>query len=51
MAKKLKALPRTRVDEILQRVEDDPTLTPDEQKLIREVFEYAIRIGLVKIKK
>ena len=50
MAKKLK-LPRKRVDEMLKRVDDDPTFTLDEQKLIREVFEDAIRIGLVKIKK
>ena len=50
MVKKLK-LPRKRVEEILQRVDNDPTFTPDEQKLIKEVFEDAIRIGLVKIKK
>jgi hypothetical protein len=50
MVKTLK-LPQKRVEEILKRVEDDPTFTPDEQKLIREVFEDAIRIGLVKIKK
>jgi len=36
---------------MLKRVDDDPTFTLDEQKLIREVFEDAIRIGLVKIKK
>lgn len=50
MAKKLK-LPRKRVEEILKRVEDDLTLTPDEGRLIKEVFKDAIRIGLVKIKK
>jgi len=49
MAKKLK-LPKKRVEEILRRVEDDPTLT-DDYRIIREVFEDAIRIGLVKIKK
>jgi hypothetical protein len=50
MAKKLK-LPRKRVNEMLQRVDDDPTFTPELAMLIREVFEDAIRIGLVKIKK
>jgi hypothetical protein len=50
MVKKLK-LPRTRLEELLQRVGDEPTLTPDERRLIKEVFEEAIRIGLVKIKK
>ncbi len=50
MVEKLK-LTRKGLEELLKRVEDDPTLTPDECKLIREVFEDAIRIGLVKIKK
>lgn len=49
MAKKLK-LPRKRVEEILKRVEEEPTLT-DDYTIIREVFEDAIRLGLVKIKK
>ncbi len=38
-----------RVKEVIERVDKDPTLTPDEKKVIREVFEDAIRIGLVKI--
>ncbi|MGD9579045.1 MAG: hypothetical protein GXX92_09770 [Clostridiales bacterium] len=50
MVKKLK-LPRKRVEEILKRVKDDPTLTPDDYRLIKDVFEDAIRIGMVKIKK
>jgi hypothetical protein len=49
MAAKLK-LPRKRVEEILKRVEDDDTLAPEERELIREIFEDAIRIGLVKVK-
>jgi hypothetical protein len=48
MAAKIK-LSKARVKEVLKRVDDDPTLTPDEKKLIREVFEDAIRLGLVKI--
>ena len=50
MVEKLK-LPRKRLEELLKRVEDEPTLTPDERRLIKEVFEEAIRIGLVKVKK
>ena len=50
MVKKLK-LPRKKVEEILKRVKDDPTLTPDDYRLIKDVFEDAIRIGTVKIKK
>lgn len=50
MAKKLK-LTRKRVDEILKRVEEEPTFTPELATLIREVFEDAIRIGVVKITK
>jgi hypothetical protein len=50
MVEKLK-LPRKRLEELLKRVEDEPTLTPLERRLIKEVFEEAIRIGLVKIKK
>jgi hypothetical protein len=49
MAKKLK-LPKKRVEKILKRVEEEPTLA-DDYRIIREVFEDAIRIGLVKIKK
>jgi len=50
MAKKRK-LTRKRVDEILKRVEEEPTFTPELAMLIREVFEDAIRIGVVKITK
>ena len=50
MAEKLK-LTRKRLEELLQRVENEPTLTLDERRLIKEVFEEAIRIGLVKVKK
>ncbi|MDD5008574.1 MAG: hypothetical protein PHU49_09915 [Syntrophorhabdaceae bacterium] len=49
MAKKLK-LPKKRVEEILKRVEEEPTLA-DDYRIIKEIFEDAIRIGLVKIKK
>jgi hypothetical protein len=49
MAKKLK-LPKKRVEEILKRVEEEPTLA-DDYKIIKEIFEDAIRLGLVKIKK
>lgn len=50
MVKKLK-LPRKKVEEILKRLEDDPALTPDERTLVREIFEDAIRIGLMKVKR
>jgi hypothetical protein len=50
MAKKLK-LTRTRLGELLQRVKDEPTLTPEERRLIKEIFEEAIRIGALKVKK
>ncbi len=50
MAKKLK-LTRTRLKELLQRVKDEPTLTPEERRLIKEIFEEAIRIGALKVKK
>jgi len=50
MAKRIK-LTRKRADEILKRVDDDPTFTPEERKLIREILEDAIRIGAVKIEK
>jgi len=49
MAAKL-TFPRERVDEILKRLEDDDTLTPEERELIKKIFEDAIRIGLVKVK-
>ena len=48
MPQKLK-LPRKRVEEVLQRLEEDATMTPEEHELIREIFEDAIRIGLVKV--
>lgn len=48
MVKKLK-LPRKRVEEILKRVKDDPTLTPDDYRLIKDVFEDSIRMGIVII--
>jgi hypothetical protein len=44
-------LPRKRVEELLQRLEEDDTMTPEEHQLIKEIFEDAIRIGLVKITK
>jgi hypothetical protein len=50
MAKKLK-LPKKRLEELLQRVHDEQTLTPDERRLIEEIFEEAIRIGALKVKK
>jgi hypothetical protein len=43
-------LAKERVEEVLKRVDNDPTLTPDEKKLIRDVFEDAIRLGTIKIK-
>jgi hypothetical protein len=50
MVEKLK-LSKKRLEELLQRVHDEPTLTPDERRLIKDIFEEAIRIGLVKVKK
>jgi hypothetical protein len=50
MVEKLK-LTKKRLEELLQRVEDEPTLTLDERRLIKEVFEEAIRIGALKVKK
>ena len=49
MVEKLK-LTKKRLDELLQRVQDEPTLTSDERRLIKEIFEEAIRIGALKIK-
>lgn len=43
-------VPPEKVKEVLERLEDD-TLTPDDYRVIKEIFEDAIRIGLVKIKK
>jgi hypothetical protein len=48
MPQKLK-LPRKRVEELLQRLEEDDTMTPEEHELIREIFEDAIRISLMKV--
>ena len=48
MVAKLK-LPRKRVEELLKRLEEDDTMTPEEHQLIKEIFEDAIRIGLVKV--
>jgi hypothetical protein len=50
MVEKLK-LSKKRLEELLQRVHDEQTLTPDERRLIREIFEEAIRIGALKVKK
>jgi hypothetical protein len=50
MVEKLK-LTEKRLEELLQRVEDEPSLTLDERRLIKEVFEEAIRIGALKVKK
>jgi len=50
MAKRIK-LTRKRVDEILKRVDEEPTFTPELAMLIREILEDAIRIGAVKIEK
>ena len=49
MAKKLK-LTQKRLEELLQRVHDEPTLTPDERRLLKEIVEEAIRIGALKVK-
>jgi len=48
MVEKLK-LTQKRLEELLQRVKDEPNLTLDERKLIKEIFEEAIRIGALKI--
>ena len=50
MVKKLK-LPKKRLEELLQRVHDEQTLTPEERRLIEEIFDEAIRIGALKVKK
>jgi hypothetical protein len=50
MAKKLK-LTRKRLEELLQRVRDEQTLTPEERRLIEEIFGEAIRIGALKVTK
>jgi hypothetical protein len=50
MVEKLK-LSKKRLEELLQRVHDEQTLTPDERRLIKEIFEEAIRIGALKVKK
>lgn len=50
MVEKLK-LTKKRLEELSQRVEDEPSLTLDERRLIKEVFQEAIRIGALKVKK
>ena len=50
MGEKLK-LSKKRLEELLQRVHDEQTLTPGERRLIKEIFEEAIRIGALKVKK
>ena len=49
MAKKLK-LTQKRLEELLQRVHDEQTLTPDERRLLKEAVEEAIRLGFLKVK-
>jgi hypothetical protein len=48
MSQQLK-LTSTKVKELLERLDADDTMTPAEHQLIREIFEDAIRIGLVKV--
>ena len=50
MAKKLK-LTQKRLEELLQRVRDEQTLTPLERRLIEEIFDEATRTGALKVKK
>jgi len=50
MLKKLK-LTQKRLEELLQRVADEETLTPEERRLIKEIFGEAIRIGALKVTK
>lgn len=50
MVEKLK-LTKKRLEKLLQRVKDEPTLTLDERRLIEEIFDEAIRIGALKVKK
>ena len=50
MAAKLK-LTRKRLEELLQRVANEQTLTPDERRLLKEAVEEAIRFGFLKVKK
>lgn len=50
MAKKLK-LTQKRLEELLQRVRDEQTLTPEERRLIEEIFDEAVRIGALKVTK
>ncbi len=49
MATKLK-LTKKRLEELLQRVHDEPTLTPDERRLLKGIMEEAIRLGFLKVK-
>jgi hypothetical protein len=49
MATKLK-LTQKRLEELLQRVRDEETLTPDERRLLKEAVEEAIRLGFLKVK-
>ena len=50
MLKKLK-LTQKRLEELLERVHNEPTLTPDERRLLKEIVEEAVRIGALKVKK
>jgi hypothetical protein len=50
MAQKLK-LTQKKLEELLQRVRDEQTLTPEERRLIEEFFGVAIRIGALKVRK
>jgi len=49
MATKLK-LTKKRLEELLERVHDEPTLTLDERRLLKEIVEETIRIGALKVK-
>jgi hypothetical protein len=49
MLKKLK-LTQKRLEELLERVHDEQTLTPDERRLLKEIVEEAIRLGFLKVK-
>lgn len=44
-------LTRRGLKELLKRVKDEKTLSPEERELIREIVKDAARTGLIQVKK
>lgn len=44
-------LTKKSLEGLLQRLRDEPSLTPEERRLLKEAVEEAIRTGHLKVKK